>query len=469
MEKIFTVWRAADVMGGKTAYCERGDDIIASVSTDTRTIKDGALFFALRGENSDGHRYVKTAIEAGAVCCVVNEDFVIPDGLPCIKVKDTSEALLDFACAYRREFNIPVIAVTGSVGKTSTRGMLASVLSQKYKTLATEGNFNNEIGVPHTLFRLDSTHEIAVVEMGMNHFGELSRITAAALPDTAVITNVGEAHIENLGSREGILKAKLEILEGLNHGGTVVLCGDNDMLWSINGTLDFETIYCGAENKLCDLVAEDIHTGADGTEFTFKYGSKKYTAVISVPGFHHVYNALAAIVTATKYNVPMNDILKGIKEFTTDGMRQAVVKTGDRTIIKDCYNANPTSMRSGLEVLSLYEIDKEKGGKKIACLGDMLELGAISDEAHKAVGESVVRYKADVLLTVGEKAKLIAEGAKAAGMAEDKIHSFDTNAEVCMAADDLFKPGDVMLLKASRSMKLEEIADCLEKKYVKSE
>lgn len=458
MEKIFTIQRVARAVSGIPEGCKSTDELISSVSTDTRTINDGAVFVALKGENSDGHRYIKTAVEAGAVCCIVNKEADVPDGYPYIKVEDTSAALLDLACAYRKEFNIPVVAVTGSVGKTSTRGMIASVLSQSYKTLATEGNFNNEIGVPHTLFRLDKTYEIAVVEMGMNHFGELSRITAAALPDTAVITNVGEAHIENLGSREGILKAKLEVLEGLNHGGTVVLCGDNDMLWSVNGTLDFETIYCGAENKQCELIAENIRTEADGTEFTFKYDNKVYNAEIRVPGIHHVYNALTAIVVGTKYNVPMQEILKGIREFAPDGMRQAKVDIDGRILIKDCYNANPISMRSGLEVLSLTETD----GKRIACLGDMLELGTISEEAHLNVGHMAAESKADFLITVGERAKLIAKGAAMAGMPEDKILSFENNEEVCRKILDIFDKGDVMLLKASRSMKLEEIADYIE-------
>lgn len=464
MEKIFTVSRAAKAVSGKPINCENiTDELIGSVSTDTRTIKDGAVFVALKGENSDGHKYIKKAAELGAICCIVQDGADIPDNIPCIAVADTSQALLDLAAAYRREFKIPVVAVTGSVGKTSTRGMIASVLVQKYKTLATEGNFNNEIGVPHTIFRLDKTHEIAVLEMGMNHFGELARITVAAQPDTAVITNVGEAHIENLGSREGILKAKLEILDGLTHGGTVVLCGDNDLLWGINGSVEFETVYCGINNTRCDLVAENIKVSADGTEFSFKYEDKEYNARISVPGIHHVYNALIAVAIGVKYNVPMNDIICGIREFIPDGMRQAAVKIGNFTVIKDCYNANPTSMRSGLDVLSLAETD----GRRVACLGDMMELGTISEQAHLNVGALAAQSKVDCLITVGERAKLIAQGAKDSGMPEDKIFSFDNNDELCAEIGNILKDGDVILLKASRSMKLEQIADYMEKIWSK--
>ncbi len=460
MEKIFTVEMAARAVNGELVNCTGcTEKKIGSVSTDTRTIKEDAVFVALKGDSNDGHKYVKMAVEKGAVCCIVQRGEDVPEGLPCIVTEDTAQALLDLAGAYRRRFDIPVVAVTGSVGKTSTRGMIASVLSQKYKTLATEGNFNNGIGVPHTVFRMNFEHEIAVLEMGMNHFGELAAITAAAAPDTAVITNVGEAHIENLGSREGILKAKLEILQGLTHGGTVILCGDNDLLWSVNGTIDFETVYCGINNSRCDLIAENVKVSSDGTDFSFKYEDRRYEAHISVPGVHHVYNALIAILVGTKYNVPMNDILAGIREFVPDGMRQAAVRIGDFTVIKDCYNANPTSMRSGLEVLSLYETE----GRRVACLGDMMELGTISESAHTGVGELVPGYKVDCLITVGERARLIAEGAEKAGMDPCRIYSFKSNEELCEKLSDILVKGDVILLKASRSMRLEQVADYMEK------
>ncbi len=460
MESMFTIYDAAKAVSGEMKNCENcAETVFTSVSTDTRTITDGALFIALRGEKFDGHRYVASAIDSGAICAVVERGADIPDNLPVIVAENTGGALLDLAGAYRNKFNIPVVAVTGSVGKTSTRGMIASVLSQKYKVLSTEGNLNNEIGVPHTIFGMNKEHQIAVIEMGMNHFGELSRITAAAQPNTAVITNVGEAHIENLGSREGILRAKLEVLEGLKYGGTVILGGDNDMLWSVNGTLEYETLYCGIENTRCDLVAENIKTYAEGTKFTFKTGGREYTAEISVPGVHHVYNALASILVGLTYDVPMDKILDGIKAFITVGMRQAAVAIGKYIVIKDCYNANPTSMKSGLEVLSLRKDER----RKVACLGDMLELGMISEKAHREIGECVVDYNVDCLITVGERAKLIAEGAIAAGMSKKCVYSFENNQKLCENIYKILKDGDVMLLKASRSMHLEEIAEYLEK------
>ncbi len=460
MECVFSIKTASNAVSGRMQNCKNcGDTMIQSVSTDTRTITEGALFIALRGENSDGHDYIETAVSKGAVCCIAEEGADVPSGAPLILVEDTGRALLDLAGAYRKMFNIPVIAVTGSVGKTSTRGMIAGVLSQKYRTLSTEGNLNNEIGVPHTLFRLSREHEMAVIEMGMSHFGELSRITASAGPNTAVITNVGEAHIENLGSREGILKAKLEVLEGLSHDGTVVLNGDDTLLWGARGTLDFETLYCGIENTKCDIVAENIRTFAESSEFTFKSDGEEYRVVIGVPGAHHIYNALVAILVGMKYNVPIEDIISGIREFVPVGMRQATVKLESYTLIKDCYNANPTSMRSGLEVLSL----KTEGARKVACLGDMMELGTISEKAHRTIGSIIPKYNVDCLITVGESAKLIAEGAIEAGMKRENVYSFDTNADLCKEILDILKEGDVILLKASRSMRLEEVAEYLEK------
>ena len=461
MECIFSVKAIAQAVGGEMINCASCESVmVSSVSTDTRTIEDGAVFVALRGENSDGHNYLKAATEKGAVCCIADKNAALPNGIPLILVENTGQALLDLSAAYRREFDIPVIAVTGSVGKTSTRAMLAGVLSQKYKVLCTDGNLNNEIGVPHTLFRLSREHQIAVIEMGMNHFGELSRITAAAKPSTAVITNVGEAHIENLGSREGILKAKLEVLEGMAHGGTVILNGDNDMLWGINGTLDYETMYFGMKNPKCDIVAENVKTYPESSEFTFKADGGERRVIIGTPGAHHIYNALTAILVGMQYNVPIDDIICGIREFVPVGMRQAMVRLGGCTLIKDCYNANPTSMRSGLEVLSL----KADAKRRVACLGDMMELGTISEKAHREVGRLIPEFNVDCLITVGERAKLIAEGAKGAGMSADNIHSFENNGQLCDNIMDILEDGDVMLLKASRSMRLEEIAEFLEKK-----
>lgn len=457
MEPIFKLRDVAKAVAGELCCCDE-EAIVTSVSTDTRTISQGALFFALKGENSDGHIFAQKAIEAGAVACVVCSDATVKADLPVIKVKNTGQALLDLAGAYRREMKIPIVAVTGSVGKTSTRTMIGNVLSQKYNTLMTEGNFNNEIGVPHTLFRLNSKHQIAVVEMGMSNFGELSRITAAVLPDTVVITNIGESHIENLGSREGILKAKLESLEGLKEGGTVILNGDDDMLWSLNGTLDFETLYYGIDNKKSDVVATRVNAYSDETEFAFSVEEKEYKAKIGVPGRHHVYNGLSSILVGMKYNVPINDIIAGMREFAPVGLRQAIEKIGDYTVIKDCYNANPTSMKAGLDILRL----NESGERRVACLGDMLELGTISEKAHLGIGKVVYEYGIDCLITIGERAMFIADGAVLAGMDKKNVYSFKTKEDAYKNLPKILKEKDVILLKASRGMRLEQVAEFME-------
>ncbi len=457
MESIFDLKDAAKIMGGVLNAPDEGVKI-QSVSRDTRDTQPGALFFALKGENTDGHKFIREAMKKGAVCCVVERVEEGDKDIPTIKVKNTGQALLDFAGEYRKRLNIPIVAITGSVGKTSTKGMVGCVMSEKYNAFVTGNNYNNEIGVPLTVCEISGKNEIAVIEAGMNHFGELSRITKALLPNTVIITNIGEAHIQNLGSREGILKAKLEMLEGLSQDGTVILNGDDEYLWNIRGTLDFETLYYGITNDKCDIVGTNVRTYPDGSEFKFEIDGKEHAVKVSIPGRHHIYNSLASIIAGLKYNVPINDIKIGISRFEPTGLRQAEAQIGKCLVIKDCYNANLYSMNSGLEVLAL----SNKGKRKVACLGDMLELGTISEESHMSVGKLVVKYNIDCLITVGEAAKFIAKGAHDAGMSKENIHIFNNNEEVKKELYNILEDEDVLLLKASRGMKLEEIADYME-------
>ncbi len=458
MEVIMTIQQAADAMQGVCRACNQ-DAMVASVSTDTRTIQEGALFFALRGEQFDGHKFVQNAVEAGAVCCVVAEDSQVPEDVPAIVVKDTLEALGKLAGAYRDRFSIPVIGITGSVGKTSTKEMIASVLKQTYNTHMTEGNFNNEIGLPLTVFRLAQEHETMVLEMGMSHFGEISKLTRIAKPEMAVITNIGVSHIENLGSREGILKAKLEILEGLQMDGTVVLNGDDDLLWGARGELECETLYYGIENPACDLVAKNVCTYSDSTTFSCKIEGVEYDFLIRVPGIHHVYNALAAILVGLRNRVPMTEVQKGVRAFVPNGLRQTMIELPGMRVIRDCYNASPDSMRSGLSVLQLTEVS----GRRVACLGDMLELGEISEKAHYDVGKLAKEMGVDCLLAVGNAARGIAQGAIDAGMNPDQVYTFDNNPELCARLSELLKEDDVILVKGSRGMHLEEVVDAIVK------
>ncbi len=457
MEWMLNLGQAAEAMAGRCKNCD-GDTLICSVSTDTRTIQSGGLFFALQGERFDGHQFVAAAIEAGAICCVIKEGEPVPDSLPVIAVEDTQAALRDLAAAYRERFQIPVVGITGSVGKTSTKEMIASVLRQGFRTHVTKGNFNNEIGLPLTVFDLMREDEIMVLEMGMNHFGEISRLTRIAKPDTAVITNIGISHIEHLGSRQGIKQAKFEILEGLQMDGAVILNGDDDLLWDSRGEMEYETLYYGIQNKSCDLTAYDIRTYSDSTTFACKIDGEEYAFVISVPGMHHVYNALAAILVGLRYNVNVEDIQKGIRMFAPSGLRQTVLQFPNYQVIRDCYNASPASMQAGLAVMALMPTK----GRRVACLADMLELGDISEAAHEQVGRLVVEYQADCLITVGKEAHLIARGAEAAGMNPADIYEFEDNESLCSQLWRLLKKDDLILLKGSRGMRLEKVADAIE-------
>lgn len=456
MEWIFNIESAAEAMGGVFENCS-GDTIITNVSTDSRAIAEGDLFFALQGEKFDGHQFVGGAVEQGAVCCVVKKGEPIPNGLPCILVDDTSAALRDFAEGYRERFRIPVIGITGSVGKTSTKEMIASVLTQSYRTHMTKGNFNNEIGLPLTVFKLMREDEMMVLEMGMSAFGEISRLTKIAKPDTAVITNIGVSHIEHLGSREGIRQAKFEILEGLSMDGAVILNGDDDLLWAAGGDIEYETLYYGIENENADLVAYNIRTYSDSSTFSCRIDGEEFNFVVDVPGIHHIYNALAAILVGLRYNVAIDDIQKGVRAFAPTGLRQTVIDLPDYKIIRDCYNASPASMKSGLSVLALMPTQ----GRRIACLADMLELGEISKSAHEQVGALVVENQVDCLIAVGKDAKYIADGAKKAGMKEKNIHYFEHRKELIEQLGSILKKNDVILIKGSRGMKMEVVADAI--------
>lgn len=459
MEWRLTLSDVARATGGMLWYAD-GDEIVKDVITDSRQIIEGSVFVALKGENFDGHKFVDSASEKGAVCSVV-EHWDLQDGTyPVIVVDSTYKALRDIAKLYRNQFNIPIVAITGSVGKTSTKDMIHSVLSNKFNTFKTMGNFNNEIGLPLTVFKMTSENKVGVIEMGMSNFGEISRLTDIVRPDVAVITNIGISHIENLKSQENILKAKLEILEGMEEGGTVILNGDDPLLWGLRGTLPYELLYYGIKNKECELVAENINGFSDSTVFEFVINEERYTAEIKVPGAHHVYNALSAILVGTQYGMSGSEIIEGIGDFVPGGMRQNIVRTDKYTIIKDCYNASPASMRSGLNVLGVIE-PKTEGGRKIAVLGNMLELGDFAVDSHKNVGKWVKEEKIDCLVTVGDMAKNIATGAVDAGFDRDKIYKYDTNAEAISGLEQILREGDCILIKGSRGMRLEEIADAL--------
>ena len=416
---------------------------VDKITTDSRS-KDGGMFIALKGENFDGNDFATEYLKDNQ-SVIVSKTIPSMENKNIIYVENTSVALIKLAGYYRSLFDIPVIGITGSVGKTSTKEMIASVLCQSFGTMKTQGNFNNEIGVPLTLFNLEDHHNCAVVEMGMSNFGEMSRLTSAVKPNIAVITNIGTSHIGNLGSRENILKAKLEILEGMNENSLVVLNADNDLLYGLKGKLPFKQIYFGIENKDADIVAQDVKVS--GEMVTFNALGTQFT--INAPGSHHVLNALAGIVIGQHLGMTLEKIKDGIMQFENCGMRQNIIKYGEITIIEDCYNASLDSMKASLKVLK--DISK---GKTIAVLGDILEQGDFAFDTHKTLGEVVSKNKIDLLLTLGESCKITADTASSLGVTS---HSFDTHEEIAQYLKKHIKPEDTILFKGSRGMKLEKV------------
>lgn len=436
--------------------------VITGVSTDSRSICEGMLFVPLIGEKFDGHDFIEQARAGGAAAVLSSRAGNEPGTL---YVKDTLQALHDIALGYRKRFRLKVTAVTGSVGKTTTKEMIASVLSEFAPTLKTEGNLNNLVGLPLSVLRIGKEHKAAVFEMGMNHFGEISRMTRVCLPDIAVISNIGVAHIEHLGSREGILRAKLEILEGLSRDGTVILNGDEPLLWQLRGRLPYKTIFFGIENSHCEVTAKRIRpNGADGMLFDIHMPIGTVEASLPASGHHNVMNALAAASVGMEFSKGNRSrqgqidrcrlIVQGLSKFKNVAMRQNILREKGFIIIDDCYNANPDSMSAALSVLSSVETD----GRRIAVLGDMLELGQYSKEAHEKLGEEAAKA-ADHILLFGAESENTLLGAIRSGKATSEIHHFETREELAAGLSELAKPGDVILFKGSRAMKLEQVRD----------
>lgn len=446
MEKI-TLKEIAYALGADAV----GEAVITDICIDTRKITKGCLFICIRGERFDAHSFAAEAKEKGAAALMVDHKLDID--LPQVIVGETSAAMLLLSNWYRRKFVLPVVGLTGSVGKTTTKEFIALVLGAKYKTLKTQGNLNNEIGVPQMLFRLDYQTEAAVIEMGMNHFGEIQRLSNAVEPTLSLITNIGVSHIENLGSREGILKAKTEILSGMKHGYPLILNGDDDMLQTVDLGDDYPVITYAVKNtQNADFIAENIIEKDGKTTFTVSFCNHtlRQEITISTIGIHNVYNALAAFAVGYILQVDYQSAADALAAYVPEGMRQKSVAFNGITCIEDCYNASPDSMRAALTTLSNTE-----GKRKIAVLADMLELGEYSKQAHMSVGEMVAQNKIDYLFSYGEMAEHIVSRAKELGM-KNAFH-FDSKNELCENLIPLIEKGDTIVFKASRGMKLEDV------------
>ena len=448
MRKL-TIGDVISAVGGEAIGCADAPDTrIEQITLDSRTAGPGSLFVAIVGSRSDGHDYVRGCFETGAVCCLVEREVPDPGG-PCILVSSTLQAIRDLAAFYRGLFDdIPFIGITGSVGKTTTKQMISSVLAQKFNVHHTEGNLNNEIGVPITIFGLREGHEAAVIEMGISDFGEMDRLSRMVRPDIAVITVIGHAHLENLGSREGVLRAKSEIFNHMPLEGTAILCGDDDLLAKLQVAQRKFRYGLDSSNA---VRAENISSlGIRGTALDIVADSVRFPAEIPAFGSHMVYAALAAASVGLALGLLPNEIAAGIAGFKNVGNRADIRNTGFLTYIDDCYNANPDSMGAALHSLS------ELPGRRVAVLGDMGELGAESGALHREVGRFAAALGIDCLLSAGKLAEQIYQGFKEQSAAQEAWY-FPDREELALTLPQLLRRGDAVLVKASRFMQFEKL------------
>lgn len=439
-------------------YCGSADlseREVSSVVIDSRKAEKDSLFVAIKGARVDGHSFIPQVMEKGALCAVSEQDLGdVP--YPYIKVGSCEQALKDIAEHYRRSLDIRVVGISGSVGKTSTKEMIASVLGQKFNVLKTEGNFNNEIGLPLTVFNIREEHEIAVLEMGISHFGEMTRLAKIARPDICVITNIGVAHIESLGSRDGILKAKTEMFQYMNPEGTIILNGDDDKLRGFVPENGVSPVYFGLDPS-CPYHAEKTENkGLRGTDAEFVTPDSRFHAHISIPGGHMVYNALAGIAVGTALGMTPDEMARGIEALVPIAGRNNLIETERWSIIDDCYNANPASMKSSLDVLACADT------RTVAILGDMFELGASEKEMHYEVGAYAAEKGISVLICIGGLSAETARGAREAadGAAMEILH-YSTKEDFFKEMNDVLKKDDTILVKASHGMEFTEIVNFL--------
>ena len=437
-------------------------------TNSTNKLENGDTYVGFVGEHNDGNLFYEAAIEKGAKACILQRTSVetkidvekikqkYPNAI-IILVEDTIKAIQQLATYKRSLYDIPVIGITGSVGKTSTKDIIASVMSKKYNVLKTMGNYNSQTGLPLTVLRLED-HNAMVVEMGMSELGEISNLTKIAKPTVAVITNVGTAHIGKLGSRENILKAKMEILDGLQKDGILVINNDNDMLhkwyeeYKKSDNKEFKVLTFGMENK-SDIMPRDIILSENGSTYKIDLDGKTYNVNVAVGGNHFVLNSLCAIAIGRIFDIEMKDVLEGVANFELTKSRMQVEKNkSGLTVINDSYNANYDSMKAALEYLG-----KINANKKIAVLGDMLELGEYSENLHEKVGEEVKKNNIDILITVGEMSKYIANKAIECGFEKNNLYECVNNQEAIDTIERVAKKGDAVLLKASNGLNFQEI------------
>ncbi|HAR46363.1 MAG: hypothetical protein A2X56_04935 [Nitrospirae bacterium GWC2_57_13] len=433
---------------------------IKGISIDSRTIREGELFVALKGPRFDGHDYVAEAMKRGASGAMVErsvleERYERLGGMHnIIPVEDTLLSLQEMAAMHRKKFTIPVVGITGSNGKTTTKEMLASIFRQRGPVLNNEGNLNNHIGVPLTLMKLDRTHRAAVIEMGMSALGEIELLARLARPDVGVITNIGPAHLEFLVTIDRIAQAKGELLEYMKPGGTAVLNADDPYFGALRAKFSGPAISFGIEQQ-ADVSAADISQGKDYIDFTLRARDNSVPVRLRLVGRHNIYNALAAAAAAIAAEVMIDAVKDGLEAFVPRAMRSELKTIKGRVMLEDCYNANPRSMDAALETL----VTLRHGRMTIAVLGDMLELGDAAVEAHRAIGRKAAALGVDLVISVGTLSSHIAEGARAGGMSPERVVSVKTNAEAAALLRERSQEGDAILIKGSRGMKMEKILE----------
>ena len=430
-----------------------GTVVINKVSTDSRTIKPGEVFVALRGENFDGHDFVETVAKSGATGALVDANWNgnVPNNFVLLRAADPLQAYQALAANYRKSLTLKVLAITGSNGKTSTKDFAASVLARKFRVTKTEGNFNNHVGLPRTILEATSDDEVGVWEIGMNHPGEIAALSKIAAPDAAIITNVGAAHIEFMGSREAIAREKGALAEAVRPQGTVILNADDPFSQGIAARATAKVVFAGTTGGT--VRANEISQSADGSEFTILEGAHRCRAQLPVAGLHMVQNALLAIAAGRAFGLSIEECAAGLAAAPLTKARLQIKEIGGVQFLDDSYNANPDSMKAALR--TLVELDTE--GKRIAVLGEMRELGVESERGHREVGETAATLGVDRLITIGDAAQLIAEGARTAGL--DKVSSARSTAEAARLLGEIAEPGDLVLIKGSRAARTEEVIE----------
>ena len=451
--KNMTLANIAQACGGVLYGNDNDGREATDVVIDSRKVPEGGVFIATRGERVDGHDFIPQVAAKGALG-VVCEKAPKEEGIPYILVEDSFVALKKIAQFYREQLSVKVVGITGSVGKTSTKEFIAGVLSQKYSVLKTQGNFNNEVGLPLTVLSIREDHQVAVLEMGISDFGEMHRLSKIAKPDVCVITNIGQCHLENLGTREGILKAKSEIFDFMNPEGDIFVNGDDDMLSGIKPKTAKGVVHFGMEPSNEIYASDVINKGLLGSQAVLHLGNYIFSVEIPLPGSHMVYNALAAAAVGNCLGLTKEEIKEGIAQVEAVGGRSHVIALSERTIIDDCYNANPVSMKAAIDLLTMAI------GRKVAILGDMFELGVNEKELHAAVGAYAAEKKIDVLICVGNLSKNMYDSA--CKISTGEVFYFETRDEMLDRIWGLLKLGDNILVKASHGMHFEAVVEALQ-------